>query len=191
MDNKPGKLKIWSFVIRLKKMQCGQEWPKGSSSSANSSCLIDWLIANNGVGERCRKRMDIVYNITDSWWCPDRGEGRRSQAFSGGPPAQVRPCRVSYCIMNWSENVSLSVLSDSLQPHWLYVAHQAPWSMGFSRKEYWSRLPFSFQRIFLTQGSNLGLLHCRQVLYHLSHQGSPYCIRFVYLIKRLFSMTQL
>ena len=28
------------------------------------------------------------------------------------------------------------------------------------------------QGIFLTQGSNLGLLHCRQILYHLSHQGS-------------------
>ena len=29
------------------------------------------------------------------------------------------------------------------------------------------------QEIFPTQGSNLGLLHCRQILYHLSHQGSP------------------
>ena len=28
--------------------------------------------------------------------------------------------------------------------------------------------------IFLTQGSNLGLLHCRQILYSLSHWGSPY-----------------
>ena len=27
--------------------------------------------------------------------------------------------------------------------------------------------------IFPTQGSNPGLLHCRQILYHLSHQGSP------------------
>ena len=26
---------------------------------------------------------------------------------------------------------------------------------------------------FLTQGSNLGLPHYRQTLYHLSHQGSP------------------
>ena len=25
----------------------------------------------------------------------------------------------------------------------------------------------------LTQGWNLGLLHCRQFLYYLSHQGSP------------------
>ena len=29
------------------------------------------------------------------------------------------------------------------------------------------------QGIFLTQGSNPGLLHCRQILYCLSHQGSP------------------
>ena len=29
------------------------------------------------------------------------------------------------------------------------------------------------QGIFLTQESNPGLLHCRQILYHLSHQGSP------------------
>ena len=26
------------------------------------------------------------------------------------------------------------------------------------------------QRIFPTQGSNLGLLHCRQILYHLSYR---------------------
>ena len=29
------------------------------------------------------------------------------------------------------------------------------------------------QGIFLTQGYNPGLPHCRQILYHLSHQGSP------------------
>ena len=29
------------------------------------------------------------------------------------------------------------------------------------------------QGIFQTQGSNLGLLHYRKILYHLSHQGSP------------------
>ena len=29
------------------------------------------------------------------------------------------------------------------------------------------------QGIFRTQGLNLGFLHCRQILHHLSHQGSP------------------
>ena len=33
-------------------------------------------------------------------------------------------------------------MSNSLQPHRLYVAYQAPLSMGFSRQEYWSGLPF-------------------------------------------------
>ena len=31
------------------------------------------------------------------------------------------------------------------------------------------------QGIFLTQGLNPGLLHCRWLLYHLSHQGNPVC----------------
>ena len=29
------------------------------------------------------------------------------------------------------------------------------------------------QGIFLTQGLNTGLLHCKWILYYLSHQGSP------------------
>ena len=33
-------------------------------------------------------------------------------------------------------------MSDSLQPHGLYVAHQAPLSVEFSRQESWSGLPF-------------------------------------------------
>ena len=32
---------------------------------------------------------------------------------------------------------------------------------------------FLLQGIFLTQGSNPGLPHCRQTLYRLNHQGSP------------------
>ena len=44
--------------------------------------------------------------------------------------------------------------------------------MGFFRQEYWSGLPFPSPRVFLTQGSNPGLPHCRQMLYHLSYQGS-------------------
>ena len=30
------------------------------------------------------------------------------------------------------------------------------------------------QGIFPTQGSNPGLLHCRQIPYYLSHRGSPW-----------------
>ena len=50
------------------------------------------------------------------------------------------------------------------------VVHQAPLSMEFSRQEYWSGLPFPSPGDFLSQELNPGLLHCRQILYHLIHQ---------------------
>ena len=35
------------------------------------------------------------------------------------------------------------------------------------------------QATFPTQGSNLGLPHCRQILYQLSHQGNPRILGWV------------
>ena len=55
------------------------------------------------------------------------------------------------------------------------VAHQAPLSMGIFKARILEWVAISYfllQGIFLTQGSNLCLLHCRQILYPLSHQGS-------------------
>ena len=51
------------------------------------------------------------------------------------------------------------------------VACQATMSMEFSRTVGSDSL---LQGIFPTQRSNLGLLHCRQILYCPSHQGSPF-----------------
>ena len=61
------------------------------------------------------------------------------------------------------------------------VARQAPLSMRFSSKNTGVGCYFLLQGIFPIQGSNLGLLHCRQVVYHLSHQGSP--IPFIVIVK--------
>ena len=44
---------------------------------------------------------------------------------------------------------------------------------GVLQEEYWNGEPFpSPGGIFPTQGSNRGLLHCKQIPYCLSHQGS-------------------
>ena len=53
------------------------------------------------------------------------------------------------------------------------LAYQASLSMGFPRQEYWSRLPFPSPKDLPNQGSNQGLLHCRQTLCYLNYQGSP------------------
>ena len=53
------------------------------------------------------------------------------------------------------------------------IAYQDPPSMGFSRQGYWSGLPFPSPGDLPNPGIQPGLLHCRQTLYHLCHQGSP------------------
>ena len=45
------------------------------------------------------------------------------------------------------------------------VTCQASLAIGFPRQKYWVGGHFIFQGIFLTQGSNLQLLHWR-ILYH-------------------------
>ena len=71
--------------------------------------------------------------------------------------------------------VRCSVVSNSSATAWT-AAHQAPLSMGFPRQEYWSGLPFPPPRDLPDPGiepappvvSYTG----RQILYHLSHEGS-------------------
>ena len=65
-----------------------------------------------------------------------------------------------------SESESCSVMSNSLQPHGWYSSWNSP------GKNTGVGIRSLLQRIFPTQGSNPGLLYCRQILYHLSHQGS-------------------
>ena len=68
-----------------------------------------------------------------------------------------------YC----SESESLSVMSDSLQPHGLHSSWNYP-----GQNTVVGSLSL-LQGIFATQGLNPGLLHCRQILYQLSHNRSP------------------
>ena len=65
-----------------------------------------------------------------------------------------------------AESESCSVVSDSLQPHGLYRLWN---SLGQNTRVC---ILSHLQGIFPTHGSNPGLLHFRQILYHLSHQGS-------------------
>ena len=57
-----------------------------------------------------------------------------------------------------------------------------PWtiqSMEFSRPEYWGGSLSLLQGIFPTQGLNPALPHYRQILYQLSHKGSPRMLEWV------------
>ena len=64
-------------------------------------------------------------------------------------------------------------MSNSLQPHGLY----SPWN-SLGQNTGMSSLSL-VQGIFSTQESNPGLPHCRQILYQLSHKGSPRILEWV------------
>ena len=92
---------------------------------------------------------------------PPRGD----QDSAGGSPQVFRKChslsRVQLFVAPWT------------------VAHQTPLSIGFSRQEHWSGLPFLSPGDLPNPGMEAGLLHCRRILYHLSYQGSPQVLRVV------------
>ena len=68
---------------------------------------------------------------------------------------------------------------DSLRPHVLY----SPWNSPGQNTGMGSF--FLLQGIFSTHGLNPDLLHCRQILHQLSHQGSPRILEWVtYLFSR-------
>ena len=106
-----------------------------------------------------------------------------SLAFKSGS----RRCHLKACL--WFENsskvlssliwveVKCQLLSVRFPVTPWTVARQAPLSMGFSRQAHWSGLPFpTTGDLPLTQGLKprlLGHLHCRRILYLLSHQASP------------------
>ena len=70
-------------------------------------------------------------------------------------------------LLVFESSASRSVVSDSLGPHELYSLWNSPGqNTGVGSHSF-------LQGIFPTQRLNPGLLHCRQILYQLSHQGSP------------------
>ena len=86
-------------------------------------------------------------------------------------------CILSPCLLNlyaeWSESESHSVVSNSLWPHGLY----SPWN---SPSQHTGVGSCSFLLgIFPTQGLNPGLPFCRQIVYQMSHWGSPRILEWV------------
>ena len=97
-----------------------------------------------------------MFNISETGVCGDGGGG------SGGGGLVTRSCLI--LVILWT------------------VACQAPLSMRLPRQEYWNGLPFSSPGDLPTQGSNPGLLHCRRIVYCLSHQGNPIYSVYYYQI---------
>ena len=74
-----------------------------------------------------------------------------------------------------------SVVPNSKKPHGLQPTRLfRPWD--FLGKDTGVGCHFLLQGIFPTQGSNLGLLHCSQILYWLSYKGNT---KITYLVHKI------
>ena len=92
------------------------------------------------------------------------------------------PAAITHMVKESEVTQSCLTLCDPMEP--TRLLH--PWD--FPGKSTGVGCHFLPQGIFLTQGSNPDLPHCRQTLYHLSYQGSPAhkgkaLIKFLLLLK--------
>ena len=137
--------------------------------------LIDWGegegVSINGPYYCSNGRMWI-------WWDYLYRQGLKpdSQIWGSGINITVWVMLLFALLKNFQalrESASRSVVSDSLRPHGLW----SPWNSPGQNTGVGSLS--LLQGIFPTQGSNPGFPHCRQILYRLSHQGSPRILEWV------------
>ena len=128
-------------------------------------------------------------------WIPGVGDGQGGMACCDSWFCRVGHDRVTelilMCIIIWVENAKVKVLvtQSSLtlcDPMDCSSAGSSVHGILQARILEWVAIPFS-RGIFLTQGLNLGLLHCRLIIYRLSYQGSlqlgisfPYSLAFCF-----------
>ena len=146
----------------------GQEDPLAQKMTTHSSILpweIPWTeepggLQVHGVEKSWTLLSDLVCTHTLNRFLT-KEDIQRADKY-------MKICSTSYVIV-----LSRSVVSNSLRHHRLQPARLlCPWDSP--DKNTGEGCHAVLQGFFLTQGSNPGVLHCRQILYCLSHQGSPY-----------------
>ena len=140
--------------------------------SESKSLSHIWLFATPWiVAHQAPLSMDFTGKNTGVFAIPFSGE-------SSWPRDWIQfSCISGRFVIIWAtreaQSESHTVVSNSLRPHGLY----SPWNSPGQNTTV-GNLSL-LQGIFPTHGSNPGLLRCRQILYHLSHKGSPRILKWV------------
>ena len=116
----------------------------------NKVVVITHWVERDGGGGSCL--LHIIISVVNNWY-------RYTAVLAS----------VTFC-----ESES-EVMSDSLRPHGLQPT-RLPFPWDFPGKDIGVGCHVLRQGIFPTQGLNPGLPHCRQMLYCLSYQWSPYLL---------------
>ena len=118
------------------------------------------------------------------------GTGCHELSFLNGTSALTKKCSHNLKVESW-ESLGLQVQETASQCYgwslshvWVFLPHgcSPPGSSVYGDspgKSTGVGCQALLQEIFPTQRSNPGPLHCRQILYCLSHQGSPGILKWV------------
>ena len=140
----------------------------GGSDGKESACIVGDLSSIPGLGRSPRGRHGNPLQYS----CLEKPHGHGS--LEGYSPW----CRKG---LDMTEQLSLHLDLEHRVRHQVAYFHSIQMSLRICKPT--SVKPYHFRkhamndcwthpRIFPTQGSNPGFPHCRQILYHLSHQGS-------------------
>ena len=115
-------------------------------------------------------RETIAFNLSSTFQaCLAKNKKRRIYKIM----CMILSCYLQSFPLCENEKVKVLVTFNSLQTHGLQLARLLSlWNSLGKNTEVGSHS--LIKGIFLTQGSNLGLLHCKQILYYLSHLSTVY-----------------
>ena len=168
------------------------KWPSGWDSNASTtrgmSSVPGWgpeilhVVGHGQTGKkkklkRCQSILFLSYlpasslpRAREDWWAGDRLQASKRIV------TRSRPCLypgLGVCVCVCARAWACLVTFNSLRPHGLWPTKLlCPRDSPGMNTRVGSRS--LLEGIFPTQGLNLGLLHCRRILYQLSHQGSLY-----------------
>ena len=122
---------------------------------------------DTGEGNGNPFQCSCLQNPRDSgaWWAASVGLHRVGQDWSNLAAAAAKELKSSLVASLYTVKVKVTQSCPTL------VTLYSPWNSPGQNTGVGSLS--LLQGIFPTKGSNQGLLHCRQILSHLSHQGGP------------------
>ena len=142
-----------------------------ATSSSLPPCKFNMLLTNLAVNLikswSTYQKSRLKIKVLGCMWVGAESKRLIKKDRLMGKMGRLRPLPMYVCV-SWSESVSCSVESASL---WPYGRSLCP--LDSPGKDTGVGCHSSLQGIFLMRGSNPRLPHCRQILYSLSHQGSP------------------
>ena len=166
----------------------GQEDPLEMGMATHSSILawrIPWTGEPAGYSPWSCKELDMIVR-SEPWNqaqpCMQQPQGQ------GGERRRICQGRGVLWARDWFSQRELKLMAaEQESPGYLVWVTQScptlhnsmdwsppgPLSLGISRQEYWSGVPFPSPGDLHTHGWHPVHLQCRQILYLLSHQGSP------------------